>query len=241
MKTCTTIRGSFLQFNQTTSQKRRTNMETAIIIIITITNNYFLNKKQINNQSNQTKQNNIIIISNLTKLTTNDTHQPLLYDRNARRSRPPQAVLPKMFKTVTTRNEMLQNSTRHPCLRLKGHHLQGHLQTSNMLYVQYRKICNLFTQSGQSGFSILAYSWNSRLSGHLKTSELLYVQYRKICNLFTQSGQSGFSILAYSWKLRPPASSTANHQHVVCSISHNLPLNHPIGSKKSDYAILSDF
>ena len=37
MKTYTTIRGSFLQFNQTTSQKRRTNMETAIIIIIIIT------------------------------------------------------------------------------------------------------------------------------------------------------------------------------------------------------------
>ena len=131
---------------------------------------------------------------------------------------------------------MLQNSTRHSCSRLKGNHLQGHLQTSKKLYVQYRKICNLFTQTGQSGFAI-TYSWKSRLPGHLQTSKRLYVQYRKICNLFTQSGQSGFAI-AYSWKLRPPASSTANHQLTVCSISHYLPFNHPIGSKRICHLIL---
>ena len=221
MKTCSTIRGSFLQFNQTMSQKRCTDMETAII-----TNNLFNNKH--NNHPNT------IIISNLTKLTTNDTHQSLLYDRNSIRSRPPQAVVPIFFKTVITRNAILLKSTRHPCSRLKGHHLQGHPQTSKMLYVQYRKICNLITQSGRSGTAI-TYSWKSTLPGHLQTSELLYVQNRKICNLITHLGRSGFPILAYSWKLKPLVSLNANRQ---CSISHYLPLNHPIGSKRICHLII---
>jgi len=224
MKTCSTTRGSFLQFNQATLQKRRTvdNMETAII-----KNNF--NKKH-NNHSNT------IIISNLTKLTTNDTHQPLLHDRNSICARPPQAA-PKNFKTVITRNAIIQKSTRHPMSRLKEHHLQGHLQTSKMLYVQYRKIRNLITQSGQSGTAI-TYSWKSKLSGHLQTSELLHVQNRQICNLITQSGQSGLAILAYSWKLKPLISLNANRQHVVCPISHYLPLNHPIGSKRICHLII---
>ena len=220
MNTCSTIRGSFLQFNQTTSQKSCTDMaETAIIITL--------------NPNNKNHNSNTIIISNLTNLTKNDTHQPLLFDRNASYSRP----LPRMLKTVITRNSsMLQNSTRHSCSRLKGHYLQGHLQTSKMMYVPCQKICNLLTQSGQSGFSVITYSWKLRLPGHLKTSEL-YVQYRKSCNLFTQSGQSR-TVITYSWKLRPLAHSIANHQHAVCPSSHYLPFNHPIGSKRICHLVI---
>jgi hypothetical protein len=216
MKTCSTIRGSFLQFNQTTSQKRA---ETAIIIT---------------NNNNNKHNSNTTIISNLTNLTTNDTHQPLLFDRKESHSRPP---LPRMFKTVLTRNSMPQNPTRHSCSRLKGHYLRGHLQTSKAMYVQYRKLCYSFTQSGQSGSAITYSSWKLRLPGHLQASKLLYVQYRKICNLFTQSGQSGTAI-TYSWESRPQAHSTANHQHVVCSNSHYLPFNHPIGSKRICHLVI---
>ena len=180
-----------------------------------------------------TKNNTIIIISNL---TTNATNQPLLSDKNASHSRPPQAAFPRMFKSLITRNSNLHNLARHSCSRHKGHYLQGHLQTSKMLYVQYRKIRNLITQSGSSGSSAITCSWKSRLPGHLLTSKMLYVQYRRICYLFTQIGpkQICHSILQET----ETTCLAANHQHDVCSISHSLQFKHPIGSEQICHLII---
>ena len=170
-----------------------------------------------------TKKHSIIIISHLTTNATN--HQPLLFDRNASHSRPPQAVLSRIFKTV--RNPNLYNLARHSCSRHKGHYLQGHLQTSEMLYVHYRKIRNLITQSG---------SRKSRLQGHLLTSKMLYVQYRRICYFFTQIGPK--RICHNTLQETEITWSAANHQHAVCSISHSLQFKHPIRPKQICHLII---
>ena len=216
MKTFSTIRGSILQFYQMASSQK---IHTINLLII---------KKP----HHDTKNHTIIIISNLTNATN---HQPLLFDRNASHSRPPQAVLPRMFKSLITRNSNLHNLARHSCSRHKGHYLQGHLQTSKMLYVQYRKIRNLITQSGSSGSAITC-SWKSRLPGHLLTSKMLYVQYRRICYFFTQIGPK--RICHNTLQETETTCSAANHQHAVCSISHSLQLKHPIGSKQICHLII---
>ena len=216
MKTCSTIRGSILQFYQMASSQK---IHTINLII----------KKP----HHPTKNHTIIIISNL---TTNATNQPLLSDRNASHSRPPQAVFPRMFQSLITRNSNLHNLARHSCSRHKGHYLQGHLQTSKMLYVQYRKIRNLITQSGSSGSSAITCSWKSRLPGHLLTSKMLYVQYRRICYFFTQIGPK--RICNNTLQETETTCSAANHQHAVCSISHSLQFKHPIGSEQICHLII---
>ena len=217
MKTFSTIRGSILQFYQMASSQK---IHTINLLI----------KKPHHNTKNHTI---IIIISNLTTNATN--HQPLLFDRNASHSRPPQAVFPRMFKSLINRNSNLHNLARHSCSRHKGHYLQGHLQTSKMLYVQYRKIRNLITQSGSSGSAITC-SWKSRLPGHLLTSKMLYVQYRRICYFFTQIGPK--RICHNTLQETETTCSAANHQHAVCSISHSLQFKHPIGSKQICHLII---